>query len=240
MFGMFMYYILALSIYCRSPAAYHAVKSLGILQLPCDKTLRGYMYKHAGSPGIDEEALLDRAKKYDQFQKERVEAGFGKPISQGILMWDEVKVQSRVIWNSSNSAIVGFAMSSDDFISLHDVYEGLQEDEKCQKTAYILQFLWRDLSSNFDIMGPYFTCASSIEMHCLHSMVVRTILTFSQFGLGVRALLCDGASGNLALLKLLCGHNNRDDIDITHSSFKSPFDGRRIHVIICPSHQVTT
>lgn len=31
-------------------------------------------------------------------------------------------------------------MSSDDFISLHDVYQGLSDDEKCQKTSYIAQF----------------------------------------------------------------------------------------------------
>ena len=31
-------------------------------------------------------------------------------------------------------------MSSDDFISLHDVYQGLSDDEKCQKTSYNAQF----------------------------------------------------------------------------------------------------
>ena len=36
-----------------------------------------------------------------------------------------VQVQSRVIWNSANSAIMGFAMTSDDFSSLHDIYEDL-------------------------------------------------------------------------------------------------------------------
>ena len=35
-----------------SPAAYHALKSLGIIQLPCDKTLRGCMYKYSSSSGI--------------------------------------------------------------------------------------------------------------------------------------------------------------------------------------------
>ena len=49
---------LAWAIFSRSPAAYHAVRSMGLLQLPCDKTLRGYMYKHACSPGISEESLL--------------------------------------------------------------------------------------------------------------------------------------------------------------------------------------
>ena len=57
------------------------------------------------------------------------------------------------------------------------------------------------LTSDFDVTGPYFTCPSTIEMF-LHSIVTRTVLAFSQFGFGVRALLCDGASTNLSLLKL--------------------------------------
>ena len=60
--------IIALAIFSRSPAAYHAVRSLGIFQLPCDKTVRGYMYKHASSPGIQEDGLLDRAKRYDAYK----------------------------------------------------------------------------------------------------------------------------------------------------------------------------
>ena len=82
----------ALAIFSRSPSAYHAVRSLGILQLPCDRTLRGYMYRHASSPGINEEALLDRAQKYEDFKKERVAAGFVRPVGEGVLIWDEVKV----------------------------------------------------------------------------------------------------------------------------------------------------
>ena len=128
-------------------------------------------------------------------------------------------------------------MSSDDFISLHDVYEALKEDERCQKTAYMVQFLWRDLSSNFDAIGPYFNCSSSLEVHSLHSMVIRTMLAFCQFGFNTRALLCDGASSNLSLLKLFCGHTNSDD-EIQDPWFKSPFDGGKVHLIICPSHQV--
>ena len=85
-------------------------------------------------------------------------------------------------------------------VCMHDVYDSLSEDEKCQKT-YVVQFLRRDLSSDFDVVGPYFNCSSSMEAHFLHSMVTRTMLAFSQFGFQVRALLCDGASSNLSLLK---------------------------------------
>ncbi len=128
-------------------------------------------------------------------------------------------------------------MSSEDFISQHDVYDGLSENEKCQKTAYMVQFLWRDLSLDFDVVGPYFSCSSSLETQSLHAMVTRTMLVFSQFGFSIRALLCDGASSNLSLLKLLCGYTNQE-VDITQPSFKSPFDGKLIHLLVCSSHQV--
>ena len=128
-------------------------------------------------------------------------------------------------------------MSSDDFTCLHDVYEGLEINDKCQKTSYVIQFLWRELTSDFDVIGPYFTCPSTIETRFLHSIVTRTVLAFSQFGFGVRALLCDGASTNLSLLKLLCGHCNELDDNIK-PWFSSPFDGKEVFLIVCPSHQV--
>lgn len=67
--------------------------------------------------------------------------------------------------------------------------------------------LWRDLSSSFDVVGPYYT---SLEMQFLHSIVTKTMLVFSQFEFNVCALLCDGASSNLSLLKLLCGYVNNE------------------------------
>ena len=108
-------------------------------------------------------------------------------------------------------------MSSD---SLHDVYQGLEANENCQKTTYVVQFLWRDVTSNFEIIGPYFSCPATIETRFPHSIVTRTILAITQFGFGVRALLCDGASTNLSLLKLLCGHSN----ELDHSLLKIFFD----------------
>lgn len=83
---------LALAIFSRSPSAYNAVKSLGILNLPCNKTLRGYMDQHFSTAGINDEALLEHATKYESFKDERVRDGFKKPVGEGVLIWDEVKV----------------------------------------------------------------------------------------------------------------------------------------------------
>lgn len=46
-------------------------------------------------------------------------------------------------------------MCAADMASLHDIYENVDEDEECNKTDYILQFLWRDMTSDFDVLGPY-------------------------------------------------------------------------------------
>ena len=60
-----------------------------------------------------------------------------------------------------NSTIKGYAMSPDELPWLHDVFMSVGEDFDQQKTSYILQFLWRDLTSKFDVIGPYFTCAGT-------------------------------------------------------------------------------
>lgn len=101
----------------------------------------------------------------------------------------------------------------------------------------MLQFLWRDLSSDFDVLGPYFTLASSIDAQTLYSMVTKTILVFNQFGFTIRGLLSDGASSNLSLMKQMCNH--KQGKGITAPWFISPLDDKRIYLIICPSHQVS-
>lgn len=84
--------IVALSIFSRSPSAYHAIKSLGILHLPCDRTLKGYMNKYSSSPGINEQVMLECAQKYKDFIKEKVLSKSAISVGQGVLIWDEVKV----------------------------------------------------------------------------------------------------------------------------------------------------
>jgi hypothetical protein len=76
----------------------------------------------------------------------------------------------------------GYAVSSRDFSSLHDVYEGADDSEACQKNTYMLQFLWRDMTSDVDVIGPYFTLSSTIESQSLYSVVTYTMLAFSKYG----------------------------------------------------------
>ena len=65
------------------------------------------MYRrHASSPRKNEEALLDRAQKYDNFKEERVAAGFARPFGEGVLIWDEVKVSMRTECNNNVTLVL--------------------------------------------------------------------------------------------------------------------------------------
>ena len=73
-----------------------------------------------------------------------------------------------------------------------------------------------------------------MEAKFLHGIVVRTMLAFTQFGFSVRALLSDGASANLSLM----GHIDGSTGAIS-PWFTSPYDGGKVYLIVCPSHQVS-
>ena len=87
------------------------------------------------------------------------------------------------------------------------------------------------------LTSNYFTIPSTMEAKFLHGIVARTMLAFTQFGFGVRALLSDGASANLSLMKILCGHEDASTMAIS-PWFTSPYNGKKVYLIVCPSHQV--
>ena len=147
-----------------------------------------------------------------------------------------------------NGTVRGYAMSPEELPWLQDVYMSVGEDYDQQKTSYILQFLWRDLTSEFDVIGPYFTCANSWDHKFLLECVMNTIQAFTLYDFHVRVLACDRASSNLALIKLLCGYKHEqlpladgDDPFSVSASFDNPYEDsedKRVFVVICPSHQL--
>jgi hypothetical protein len=149
------------------------------------------------------------------------------------------------MWNSRSQRIVGFAMTHEDLPNLLDVYQTLDSDVSTQSTTYVLQFLWRDLTSSFDVVGPYFTSSGALESKFILRMVLETIKLFHLYGFNTSLLVCDGASPNLSTIKTTMGVSGvfaRDDSQADANSispcFSNPFNpSRKIHWMICPSHQ---
>ena len=93
---------------------------------------------------------------YEKFQQQCKDSGKQIPMGDGVLIFNEIKVISRLMWNSRSQKIAGIATSEEDQVSLHDIYQQFSRDGKVKQTSYILQFLWRDLTSEFDIIGPFY------------------------------------------------------------------------------------
>ena len=80
------------------------------------------------------------------------------PLSKGVVIFDEVKVAAKLHWNSQNNVIIGHGMTTQEMSTMSDVYENLDDSsEEAKKTDYVLQTLSRDMTSDCNIIGPYYT-----------------------------------------------------------------------------------
>ena len=131
----------------------------------------------------------------------RVLEGKKESKSDGVLIFDEVKVISRLMWNSRSQTLNGLSMTHEEMASLADICKTICDNGDAAQTTHILQFLWRDLTSDYDIIGPYLTSSGMVDSSFTSSCVLNTVKLFQRHGLPTSSLICDGASSNLSLIK---------------------------------------
>ena len=237
--------IIALAVFIRSPAAYDALKSFSILQLPSKQSLKQFSSTRNHESGINEQYIMEMSADYKLFAKETVSNGYPAPLGVGALIFDEVKVMAKVVFNVKNEKCLGLAMSLEEMKGLHDIFHDLGSKAPIP-AEYVLQYLWRDLTSNFDVIGPYFTLGSTIDHTVVTETIFKVMKAFHDHGFKTRAIVCDGASANLAAIKLICNQkrgafgitDNKEDPFRVNATFFNPMDNKRVSFVICPSHQV--
>lgn len=113
-------------------------------------------------------------------------------------------------------------MTPREMASLQDVYEEIKTP-KSLKAGYQMQFLWRDLTSDFDVIGPYFSSNAGLESKFIISCLMTSIHAFHINGFKTMAVVCDGASANLKAIKYLTtersgayGINDDPNVDEPH------------------------
>lgn len=84
---------------------------------------------------------------------------------------------------------IGHVMTEEEMISLCDVYQTLSPERKAKKTKTILLTLWKDLSSKFDVLGPYFTSESRFDNKNMIVIIQDTMMKFHWFGFHTLLLL---------------------------------------------------
>ena len=167
--------------------------------------------------GSSHRRMAREMERFTSFKQQHLADKKKDPKGDGVLIFDEVKVISRLMWNSRSQKIIGLAMNPDDMSSLHDAYQLVNETSANEQTSYILQFLWRDLTSSFDVVGPYFTSSSQLESKFIVSCILQSLRIFHLYGFHTCALVCDGASTNVSALKSICCTSGAYGISATSS-----------------------
>ena len=119
----------------------------------------------------------------------------------------------QLIWNSRSNKLIGLAMTYKDQVALQDIYHFINNPQTAEQTSYILQFLWQDLTSSYNIVGPYFTSSSAVDNKFVMACILETIKLFQYHGLKTSLLVCDGASSNVNVIKASHGHSGAYGID---------------------------
>lgn len=78
----------ALAIYIRSPAAYSALKSFQILELPSTKSLQLFTSMRNHSPGINEDYIAEKKQDYQSLCDENIKNGLKEPLGVGTIIFD--------------------------------------------------------------------------------------------------------------------------------------------------------
>ena len=112
------------------------VQTFNELSAVCFTISKSSQYKFC--PGFNEKSYLDQyhqVDKYKIFQRSCETVKKLKPKSTGVLIFDEVKVVSSLMWNSRSHQIVGLAMTEEVQASLHDVFQLFDNEHRTKQTS---------------------------------------------------------------------------------------------------------
>ena len=115
--------IIALAVYIRSPAAYEALKSFNILQLPCRSTLQAYTGVFLHEPGANSSCIEKQVAQFVLHCQRIKSEGKKESKKDGVLIFDEVKIISRLMWNSRSQTLIGLSMRKEEMASLGDIFQ---------------------------------------------------------------------------------------------------------------------
>ena len=62
----------------------------------------------------------------------------------------------KLLWSSRSQKFIGHAMTHEELTTLGDIYRSPQTGFHQKRTSYVLQTLWRDSTSDFDVIGPHY------------------------------------------------------------------------------------
>jgi hypothetical protein len=177
----------ALSLHGKSPSAYRELRESGALVLPSERVLRDYKNYFPPKAGVNV-ANVDALRKKT--------ASFTGNKRYVVLVMDEMKIQSDLVFDKNSGNIVGFMDLGDPMTNFACL------DEKDTIATHALAFLVRGLSTDVKHIIAYFFTGNvtSYQLMPIFWKVVSTLEL--SLDLWVVSLVNDGASPNRKLFNL--------------------------------------
>jgi hypothetical protein len=126
-----------------------------------------------------------------------------KPRGRGCGIFDEVICKDEWRLNSRGGLLSGNASVNQNYQNVESYYYRDAKDPP--KIKYIMESMWRCIDAVSDIAGPCRGSAKGLDHADIHDFVWSFVGLFSQAGLDVSILICDGASYNHKFIRLATG-----------------------------------
>ena len=224
-----------LNIKLRSSSAYTAIRNSGFIKLPSERTLRDYTHWTKISSGFQPssfERLLFEAnyKELEDWQKFI------------ILLHDEVKIQSDLVYSKHTGELIGFVNVGDINNALVDFEKQCKEEIVNATTdiaSYVLVFMVRGVATRLEYPLAHFPC-NGCTADLLYPLLWDAVRLLETLGLKVIASTSDGASTNRKLVKMhkLPGTQKGEVVYKTKNVYSQ--DGRDLYFIADVPHLIKT
>ena len=118
-----------------------------------------------------------------------------------MVTFDEIKIMGGLTFQNDGK-LSGFATSFEDLETMRDIFQDLKEDEDVKniQANYINQFLWRDMTSKFDVIGPHYAGNRSIDYVSVYAQFWEAVGFFHRYGFETHVGVCDGTACYLSFI----------------------------------------
>ena len=179
-----------LSLHSKSPSAYRELASSGVLVLPSERILRDYRNFFKPKPGFNEANVSQLKEQTSQlFDVQRYV----------ILSFDEMKIQSSLVFDKHSNELIGFVDLGDDDVNVAAF-------DSCSVIAsHVLAFMIRGVASDLKYILGYFSTENVTSYQLMPLFWKAVSILELGCNLWVCAAVSDGASPNRKLYALHAG-----------------------------------
>jgi hypothetical protein len=210
-----------------------ALKNCSVMNPPCSDTHSAYLYAAVPEERITTKTVaqvfraadLDSDKTFPDLEAEGEAASGGvsfkydgslrkryavpiptlhtnaRPRGRGCGIFDKVICKDEWRLNSRGGLLSGKVSVIQNYQNVESYY--YRDTKDPPEIKYIMQSMWRCLDTASDIAGPCRGSAMGLDHADIHDFVWSFVGLFSQAGLDISILICDGASYNGELIGML-------------------------------------